>query len=130
MTKVMNKDLFDDPKDYKIARLKETIEAFKKYDSERKQYYKEVIEENTWLKEELELNKDTEKFRKRLHDLSIAIARKNLELNGITDEQIEKWKSDITYLQFKEENSKLRKEIKELRKTVSDLTTKLARANK
>lgn len=35
----MNKDLFDDPKDYTIAKLKETIARFKAYDEERKKYY-------------------------------------------------------------------------------------------
>ena len=35
----MNKDLFDDPKDYTIVKLKETIARFKAYDEERKKYY-------------------------------------------------------------------------------------------
>lgn len=36
---MLNKKLFDDPKDAEIARLKMTIEKFKEYDKERKAYY-------------------------------------------------------------------------------------------
>ena len=50
MVKIMNKNLFD-PKDVKIARLEAEIKAFKKYDKERTEYYKSVIEENKQLRE-------------------------------------------------------------------------------
>lgn len=60
MMKILNRDLFDDQRDYEIARLisvindlKKEIEAFKTYDKERKEYYAKVIEDNTRMREQL-----------------------------------------------------------------------------
>ena len=41
--KMLNADLFQDKKDREIARLKLTIESFKKYDKDRKEYYAEKV---------------------------------------------------------------------------------------
>ena len=65
---MLNKELID-PKDITIAKLKQTIEDFKKYDSERKKYYASLEIEVGKLKayiEELESEKGVENLRKKL----------------------------------------------------------------
>ena len=51
MARILNKDLFDDPRDLEIAKLKFTISKFKEYDKKRKEYYKSVIEENERMRQ-------------------------------------------------------------------------------
>ena len=41
---MINEILFDNPKDAQIAKLKMEIEAFKKYDAERKEYYAKSLQ--------------------------------------------------------------------------------------
>ena len=41
---MINEDLFDDPKDLEIVKLKLAIENFKKYDEERKKYYAKAMQ--------------------------------------------------------------------------------------
>ena len=41
---ISNTDLFDDPKDIKITKLKKTIENYKKYDVERQKYYSKALQ--------------------------------------------------------------------------------------
>ena len=61
MGHIFNKDLYDDPRDYTIAKLRFTISKFKEYDQKRKDYYKSVIEENERMRQELEDRKTSEK---------------------------------------------------------------------
>lgn len=50
---INNDDLFDSPKDAKIARLKCKIEQFKEYDKKRTEDYHKVYKALEWYKEEL-----------------------------------------------------------------------------
>ena len=51
---MLNKNLFNDPKDYTIAQLRMAIKSFKKYDVGRRQYYSDMLKEHTWMKERLD----------------------------------------------------------------------------
>lgn len=70
---MLNEDLFFDKKDLEIAKLKQTIERFKKYDKNRNQNYKKEISElkieigklKSYI-EELESNKDIEKLKTKI----------------------------------------------------------------
>lgn len=67
---MLNKELVD-PRDLTIAKLKQTIEDFKKYDSERKQYYASLEIEVGKLKayiEELKSEKGVDKLRKKIKE--------------------------------------------------------------
>lgn len=56
MSHIINADLFNDRRDYIIAKLRQKIEEFKAYDEKRKVYYRNIVKENEWLKEELRLS--------------------------------------------------------------------------
>lgn len=70
---MLNEDLFFDKKDLEIAKLKQTIDRFKKYDKNRNQNYKKEISElkieigklKSYI-EELESNKDIEKLKTKI----------------------------------------------------------------
>lgn len=49
MSHIINADLFDDRRDYIIAKLRQKIEEFKAYDEKRKAYYRNIVKENEWL---------------------------------------------------------------------------------
>ena len=70
---MLNEELFFDKKDLEIAKLKQSIDRFKKYDKNRNQNHKKEISElkieigklKSYI-EELESNKDLEKLRTRI----------------------------------------------------------------
>lgn len=70
---MLNEDLFFDKKDLEIAKLKQTINRFKKHDKNRNQNYKKEISElkieigklKSYI-EELESNKDVEKLKTKI----------------------------------------------------------------
>lgn len=43
---MLNKNLFNDPKDHTIAQLRMAIKSFKKYDVGRRQYYSDMLKEH------------------------------------------------------------------------------------
>ena len=126
MVKIMNKNLFD-PKDVKIARLEAEIKAFKKYDKKRTEYYKSVIEENKQLRELLAVEPMSKekakitKLEKGLHNAHIALERKNINLNGVTDEQLAQWSQNVKFARACRENPKLKVEVRNLKATVHSL---------
>lgn len=70
---MLNEELFFDKKDLEIAKLKQSIDRFKKYDKNRNQNHKKEISElkieigklKSYI-EELESNKDLEKLRTKI----------------------------------------------------------------
>ena len=51
---MLNKNLFNAPKDHTIAQLRMAIKSFKKYDDGRRQYYSDMLKEHAWMKERLD----------------------------------------------------------------------------
>lgn len=69
---MLNENLFDDPKDAEIARLKLCISRFKEYDQKRKQFYADKLQRLGELEsyvQELESGTVVETLKKRNTDL-------------------------------------------------------------
>ena len=128
---MLNEDLFLDQKDKEIARLKATIEQFKKYDKERKEYYSSklirlgqlesyVQESNNSIEDKdekdktiLRLNQIIHNQRTELRSLQKIMSRKNInieqEKENLETIDLIKLKKELKTL--KDENIKLKKEI-------------------
>ena len=133
---MLNEDFFVDEKDKKIARLKEVIEHFKKYDSDRKKYYAKSLIELGQLKEYIaELENKDKKARKIkqqkivIHNLEKTIFN-NKYLTNIDAEKIKQ----IDALMLQEENIKLKeknkilsKQLTKAREDISRLCSKLSK---
>lgn len=136
----MNEDLLDE-KDKTIIKLKMTIDAFKKYDEERKKYIEKLqwdLEEvsegysmlrgalsddykNVWneLKKKVSDYKKTFKaLNKKINDLQQIIALMNNEERMKRAENIIE---NYTVVQLKEQNSGLNQTVKNLRSTNREL---------
>ena len=130
---MLNEDLFEE-KDKEILKLKALIERFKKYDSNRKQYYADVLVELGQLRTYVSELEDTDKKAKKIKAQKLVI--KNLE-RTITENKIakivdpEKIKEiEITELlehvkKLEQDNSSLREKIRQYRKEISRLCNKL-----
>ena len=130
---MLNEDLFEE-KDKEILKLKALIERFKKYDSNRKQYYADVLVELGQLRTYVSELEDTDKKAKKIKTQKLAI--KNLE-RIIAENKIakivdpEKIKEiEITELlehvkKLEQDNNSLREKIGQYRKEISRLCNKL-----
>lgn len=130
---MLNEDLFEE-KDKEILKLKALIERFKKYDSNRKQYYADVLVELGQLRTYVSELEDTDKKAKKIKAQKLVI--KNLE-RTITENKIakivdpEKIKEiKITELlehvkKLEQDNKSLREKIGQYRKEISRLCNKL-----
>lgn len=130
---MLNEDLFEE-KDKEILKLKALIERFKKYDSNRKQYYADVLVELGQLRTYVSELEDTDKKAKKIKAQKLII--KNLE-RTITENKIakivdpEKIKEiEITELlehvkKLEQDNNSLREKIGQYRKEISRLCNKL-----
>ena len=130
---MLNEDLFEE-KDKEILKLKALIERFKKYDSNRKQYYADVLVELGQLRTYVSELEDTDKKAKKIKAQKLVI--KNLE-RTITENKIakivdpEKIKEiEITELleqvkKLEQDNNKKKKKIGQYRKEISRLCNKL-----
>ena len=130
---MLNEDLFEE-KDKEILKLKALIERFKKYDSNRKQYYADVLVELGQLRTYVSELEDTDKKAKKIKAQKLVI--KNLE-RTITENKIakivdpEKIKEiEITELlehvkKLEQDNNSLREKIRQYRKEISRLCNKL-----
>ena len=130
---MLNEDLFEE-KDKEILKLKALIERFKKYDSNRKQYYADVLVELGQLRTYVSELEDTDKKAKKIKAQKLVI--KNLE-RTITENKIakivdpEKIKEiKITELlehvkKLEQDNNSLREKIGQYRKEISRLCNKL-----
>lgn len=128
---MLNEDLFLDQKDKEIARLKATIEQFKKYDKERKEYYSSklirlgqlesyVQEINNSIEDKdekdktiLRLNQIIHNQRTELRSLQKIMSQKNIDIEqekeNLETIDLVKLKKELKTL--KDENIKLKKEI-------------------
>lgn len=130
---MLNEDLFEE-KDKEILKLKALIERFKKYDSNRKQYYADALVELGQLRTYVSELEDTDKKAKKIKTQKLAI--KNLE-RIIAENKIakivdpEKIKEiEITELlehvkKLEQDNNSLREKIGQYRKEISRLCNKL-----
>ena len=130
---MLNEDLFEE-KDKEMLKLKALIERFKKYDSNRKQYYADVLVELGQLRTYVSELEDTDKKAKKIKTQKLAI--RNLE-RIIAENKIakivdpEKIKEiEITELlehvkKLEQDNNSLREKIGQYRKEISRLCNKL-----
>lgn len=127
---MLNKDLID-PKDIEIAKLKLTIEKFKKYDAERKQYYSNALQRLGELEsyvQELEADSVIPKLKKKVDEQGKQLRYLN---RVITANKYHLFNDDytltsaITENELKERNKVLSKELTNLRKTIKELICKL-----
>lgn len=130
---MLNEDLFEE-KDKEILKLKALIERFKKYDSNRKQYYADVLVELGQLRTYVSELEDTDKKAKKIKAQKLVI--KNLE-RTITENKIakivdpEKIKEiEITELleyvkKLEQDNKALRSKVRQCHLSISELCNKL-----
>ena len=121
MRHIFNKDLYDDPRDYTIAKLRFTISKFKEYDQKRKDYYKSVIEENERLRQELEERKTSKKdelikkLRARVNALNIKLANHGLSMDGVSAEEIARMREENRLNAWKLQIKRLNAEVRRLK---------------
>lgn len=130
---MLNKNLFDSPKDYKIASLSLAIRRFKAYDEKRKAYIKQLEKDKQWLEEELAEQRGGRELAlitkvknqsRQLTNMTIALRRRNLA-DSYTDEQIAQWRADIDAVDTHELIEKLKRENLSLHTTNSELVAKI-----
>lgn len=128
---LLNRKLFTDEKEVKIAQLKIAIDKFKEYDEKRKQYYKSALQELGELKsyvQELESGECVQKLKNKIKQQSENIKRLNKlvqysKINtDITDEEISE---AISISTLRTQNKKLRKELKNLKNANNMLVYKI-----
>ena len=126
---LLNKDLVD-PKDFKIGQLKAEIKAFKKYDEERKAYYKDALirlgELESLIDEvdpEKKLRDKLKAQRKTIYQLQLAIKAQKIEI----PEDLNLVKALVEIDNLRKQLTKARKEVNLHQKTISELIYKLNR---
>ena len=121
MGHIFNKDLYDDPRDYTIAKLRFTISKFKEYDQKRKDYYKSVIEENERMRQEIEDRKTSEKdelikqLRARINALNIKLTNYGLSMDGVDAEEIARMREENRLNAWKLQIKRLNAEVRRLK---------------
>lgn len=135
---MLNRDLFHDPKDLKLAeqaikiqKLENKIEAFRKYDEERKAYYKNALVrlgELEALFDEMS-EQSFVKYREKLKkELSILQKRVFLDkVSRMPDEEVERIFNQIASV---ESLKKMQVKIKELKAQNSYLLEELVKCQK
>lgn len=125
----MLNEIFFDEKDREIIKLKKVIECFKKYDSDRKEYYAKSLIELGQLKEYIAELEDTDKKARKIKYQKIAIANleriihNNKYLAKIDPEQIKQ----INVLELQKENTELKKRNKTLSKNLTKAREDISR---
>ena len=123
MGHIFNKELYDDPRDLEIAKLRFTISKFKEYDQKRKDYYKSVIEENERMRQELE-DKETpackkdkliKQLRARVNALNIKLTNYGLSMNGVSVEEIARMREENRLNAWKLQIKRLNTEVRRLK---------------
>lgn len=138
MGHIFNKDLYDDPRDFEIAKLKFTISKFKEYDQKRKDYYKSVIEENERMRQELEdkeaptCKKDEliKQLRARVNALNIKLTNYGLSMDGVDADEIARMRNENRLNGWKFQISRLNAEVHRLRETNNTLIYELNQERK
>lgn len=125
----MLNEIFFDEKDREIIKLKKVIEYFKKYDSDRKEYYAKSLIELGQLKEYIAELEDTDKKARKIKYQKIAIANleriihNNKYLTKIDPEQIKQ----ISILELQKENTELKERNKTLNKNLTKAREDISR---
>lgn len=137
---MINKELFDSPKDAEIAKLKMEIEAFKKYDAERKEYYAKSLQRlgelEAWYDEinDFRLKKDTKEELKKLvkqQKMQIAELSLKIQVRNIEDKRgIDELKEAVTCDNLKKHNKSLQKRVESQAKVISKLVYELNKLRK
>lgn len=120
----MNKALFKDSRDYEISKLKFTIKKFKEYDEERKIFYKDKLQRLGELESyviELESEKMVDELKIKIENQKREIQNLNkvIKIHNIDCSKSEDEINNIIKIEsLKEQNKKLRKQIKSLRRSL------------
>lgn len=132
---MLNEELFFDKKDLEIAKLKQSIDRFKKYDKNRNKNYKKEISElkieigklKSYI-EELESDKDLEKLKTRIKnqkEVILSLERKlhcsKLEENRLLELEI------LTKDSLSNQIKSLKTRLEKQRKNNSELLSLLAK---
>ena len=123
---MLNKKLFDDPKDAEIARLKMTIEKFKEYDKERKKYYADKMQRLGELEsyvQELDTETEIGKLKSQIIDLKKQLGALSLKMQvyRIEEKRTPEELSDIISRDsLRQKNKQLTDEVVKLRKEKSE----------
>lgn len=140
MGHIFNKDLFDDPRDYTIAKLRFIITKFKAYDQQRKDYYKSVIEENKRMRDELNRGKDPltdepqpaykkdeliKQLKYQISALNIRLTNYGLTMDGVDKKEIERMKEENSLHTWKLQITQLYDEVHRLKETNNRLIYEL-----
>lgn len=121
MGHIFNNDLYDDPRDLEIAKLRFAISKFKEYDQKRKDYYKSVIEENERMRQELEDRKTSEKdelikkLRARVNALNIKLTNYGLSMDGVDADEIARMREENRLNAWKLQIKRLNTEVRRLK---------------
>ena len=132
---MLNKKLFDDPKDVEIARLKMTIEKFKEYDKERKKYYADKMQRLGELEsyvQEIDTETEIGKLKEEIMRLRKEVSRLSKEINvrRIEETRTDEELSDVLSRDaLRQRNRKLTEEVVKLRKERSEWITKRLKQN-
>ena len=119
---MLNKELFDDPKDAEIARLKMTIEKFKEYDKERKKYYADKMQRLGELEsyvQEIDTETEIGKLKEEIMRLRKEVSRlsKEIHVRRIEETRTDEELSDVLSRDaLRQRNRKLTEEVVKLRK--------------
>ena len=132
---MLNKELFEDPKDAEIARLKMTIEKFKEYDKERKKYYADKMQRLGELEsyvQEIDTETEIGKLKEEIMRLRKEVSRLSKEINvrRIEETRTDEELSDVLSRDaLRQRNRKLTEEVAKLRKERSEWITKRLKRN-
>lgn len=132
---MLNKKLFEDPKDAEIARLKMCIEKFKEYDEERKKYYADKMQRLGELESYVqEIGAETEigKLKSQIIDLKRQLGALSLKVQvyRIEENRTPEELSDIISRDsLRQKNKQLTDEVIKLRKEKSEWITKRLKQN-
>lgn len=119
---MLNENLFDDPKDAEIARLKLCISRFKEYDQKRKQFYADKLQRLGELEsyvQELESGTVVETLKKRNTDLhnQVRLLSKIIQARKLEESRTEEELSEaIANCELKKRNRKLTEQVRQLMK--------------
>ena len=123
---MINKKLFDDPKDAEIARLKMTIEKFKEYDKKRKEYYAGKMQRLGELEsyvQEIDTETEIGKLKSQIIDLKkqLGVLSLKLQVYRIEEKRTPEELSDIISRDsLRQKNKQLNAEVVKLRKEKSE----------
>lgn len=132
---MLNKKLFDDPKDAEIARLKMTIEKFKEYDKKRKEYYAGKMQRLGELEsyvQEIDTETEIGKLKSQIIDLKKQLGALSLKVQvyRIEEKRTPEELSDIISRDcLRQKNKQLTDEVVKLRKEKSEWITKRLKQN-